>query len=294
MSASLNDTLNLGGNTTAAEQKNGQSAGQFAASFVTAIAVFAIQVVIFLLIKDRFARIYQPRTYLVPERERTKALPTGWWKWIKPVVSTSNSAFVEKCGLDAYFFLRYLRTLLKIFVPAALVILPILIHVNLVDGRGAQFALGKNENASNVTGLDQLAWGNVAPNHTGRYWAHWLLALMLIVWICYVSFDELRNYIRMRQAYLTSPQHRLRASATTVLVSSIPRKWCTVEALDGLYDVFPGGLRNIWINRNFDELSEKIKRRDKLAATLEIAETDLIKKCFAKTDQRRNEPPSHN
>ena len=281
----LNETLNLGGSSTASGQKNGQSASQFAASFITAIAVFAIQVVIFLLIKDRFARIYQPRTYLVPERERTKSSPAGWWAWIKPVLHTSNSDFVQKCGLDAYFFLRYLRTLLKIFVPAALVILPILLPLNLVDGRGAQFALGKNENSSNVTGLDQLAWGNVAPNHTGRYWGHFLLAFMLIAWVCFVSFDELRNYIRMRQAYLTSPQHRLRASATTVLVSSIPQKWCTVEALDGLYDVFPGGLRNIWINRNFDELNDKIKKRDKLASTLESAETDLIKKCFAKNEK---------
>ncbi|KAL2438481.1 putative membrane protein C24H6.13 [Exophiala dermatitidis] len=282
---SLNDTLSLGGNTTAASQKNGQSAGQFAASLVTAITVFAVEVGLFLLIKDRFARIYQPRTYLVPERERTKPIPPGWWAWVKPVLTTSNSEFVQRCGLDAYFFLRYLRTLLKIFVPAAMVILPILIPLNLVDGRGARWATGRHENATNVTGLDQLAWGNVAPNHTGRYWAHWLLALALIVWVCYLSFDELRNYIRMRQAYLTSPQHRLRASATTVLVSSIPRKWCTVEALDGLYDVFPGGVRNIWINRNLDELSDKIKKRDKLAAKLEAAETELIRKCFKKNEK---------
>ncbi|KAI1624840.1 hypothetical protein EDD37DRAFT_628140 [Exophiala viscosa] len=281
---SLNETLTLGGDSNAGSSKSGQTASQFAASLITSLAIFGIEVALFLLIKDRFARIYQPRTYLVPERERTKPSPPGWWEWIKPVFTTSNSEFVQKCGLDAYFFLRYLRTLLKIFVPAALIILPILIPLNAVDGRGGDYAVGKNANASNVTGLDTLAWGNVAPNHTGRYWAHWLLALSLIIWVCYIAFDELRNYIRMRQAYLTSPQHRLRASATTVLVSSIPQKWCTVEALDGLYDVFPGGLRNIWINRNFDELNDKIKRRDKLAATLESAETDLIKKCFKKNE----------
>ena len=69
-----------------------------------------------------------------------------------------------------------------------------------------------------------------------------------------------------------------------MLVSSIPAKWCTVEALDGLYDVFPGGLRNIWINRNFDELSQKVKKRDKLASKLEGAETELIKKCYKKNE----------
>lgn len=231
-------------------------------------------------------KISQPRTYLVPEKERTKPAAPGWWRWIKPVLTTSNSEFVQKCGLDAYFFLRYLRTLLKIFVPAACIILPILLPLNYHEGRGSSYATGINAGSSNVTGLDQLAWGNVRPTKTNRYWAHWVLGVSLIIYVCFIAFDELRGYIRMRQAYLTSPQHRLRASATTVLVSAIPHKWCNVDALDALYDVFPGGLRNIWINRNFDELSDKIKRRDKMAKALESAETNLIKKCWEENKKR--------
>ena len=71
-----------------------------------------------------------------------------------------------------------------------------------------------------------------------------------------------------------------------MLVSSIPQKWCTVEALDGLYDVFPGGIRNIWVNRNFDELQDKVDRRDKLARTLEAAETALVRKCWKANAKR--------
>ena len=88
--------------------------------------------------------------------------------------------------------------------------------------------------------MDQLAWGNIKPEHTDRYWAHLVLAVLSILYVCAVFFDELRGYIRLRQAYLTSPQHRLRASATTVLVTAIPKKWLSVEALTNLYDVFPG------------------------------------------------------
>ena len=222
----------------------------------------------------------QPRTFLVPERERTKAPPIGLWQWIVPVFRTSNSDFIQKCGLDAYFFLRYLRTLLKIFIPLAIVILPILLPLNAVQGRGPHFATGIYSNRtawSNVNGLDTLAWGNVRPDKTNRYWGHLILAVGVVVWTCWVFYDELRGYIRLRQAYLTSPQHRLRASATTVLVTAIPRKWCTVEALDGLYDVFPGGIRNIWVNRNYDELNDKVQKRNKLALSLEAAETALIK-----------------
>lgn len=163
----------------------------------------------------------------------------------------------------------------------ALVILPILLPLNFVHGRGPHFATGvfNSSTYTNVTGLDRFAWGDVSPDKNNRYWAHLVLAVGVVIYTCFVFFDEIRGYIRLRQAYLTSPQHRLRASATTVLVTAIPPKWCTFEALDGLYDVFPGGIRNIWINRNFDELHEKVKRRNKLARSLESAETSLIRKA---------------
>ena len=205
------------------------------------------------------------------EKDRTKPPPQGLFRWVLPVFKTSNTELISKCGLDAYFFLRYLRMLLKIFLPAAVIILPILLPINT------------NYNGNRlVQGLDRLGWQNYDPAHTNRLWAHLILAVLLLLWTCYVIFEELSGYIRVRQAYLTSPQHRLRASATTVLVTSIPRKWLTYEALDGLFDVFPGGIRNIWINRNFDELNDKVQLRNKLAEMLEGAETDLIRNAKKK------------
>ncbi|KAK2807329.1 hypothetical protein FQN50_005484 [Emmonsiellopsis sp. PD_5] len=257
----------------------GMSITTFMASLATAIIIFAVEFVLFVLLKAKLTRIYQPRTYLVPERERTDPSPAGFFQWIAPVFRTSNSEFIQKCGLDAYFFLRYLRMLLKIFLPLALIIIPVLIPINKAGGKDTNAILSRNGTRWNVTGLDQLAWGNVTPEHTHRYWAHLVLAVVVVVYVCAVFFDELRGYIRLRQTYLTSPQHRLRASATTVLVTAIPSKWLSVEALDGLFDVFPGGVRNIWINRNLDELNEKVKLRNKLALVLEAAETELIKKC---------------
>ncbi|KAL1970181.1 hypothetical protein VTN77DRAFT_6586 [Rasamsonia byssochlamydoides] len=278
---SSNDDLGaaLDGSSGTAQRNYGMSLKAFLASLVTAIIVFAVETLLFLLLKGKLTRIYQPRTYLVPDRERTKPSPPGLFRWIIAVFRTSNSEFIQKCGLDAYFFLRYLRMLLKIFLPLGILILPILIPLNKVGGKDNNLEGNSNSSRWNVTGLDQLAWGNVAPEHTDRYWAHLVLAVISIVYVCAVFFDELRGYIRLRQAYLTSPQHRLRASATTVLVTAIPRKWLSVEALNNLYDVFPGGVRNIWINRNFDELNEKVKLRNKLALLLESAETELIRKC---------------
>jgi hypothetical protein len=179
--------------------------------------------------------------------------------------------------------------LLKIFIPLTIVIIPILIPINVVGGKGPSFATGDFAHGqwSNVTGLNTLGFGNIRPDNNNRYWAHLVLAIFVIVFCCFVFFDELRTYIRLRQMYLTSPQHRLRASATTVLVTGIPKKWCTVEALEGLYDVFPGGIRNIWVNRDYTPLHDKVKERDSLARTLEQAETNLIKNAVAKDKKQK-------
>ncbi|MCJ1384779.1 hypothetical protein MMC17_007897 [Xylographa soralifera] len=279
----------LGGGKGQTQQIQNQSASVFFASLVSSIVIFVeppyqssqdpCPVDADGLSADLTSSNSQPRTYLVPEKQRTEPPPKGIWRWIIPVYRTSKVEFVQKCGLDAYFFLRYLWLLLKIFVPSAAVILPVLLPINYVGGKGPNFATGIYSNATtwnNVTGLNQFAFGNVRPDETNRYWAHLILAVGVIVWSCWVFFDELKDYIKLRQAYLTSPQHRLRASATTVLVSGIPKEWCTAKALDGLYDVFPGGIRNIWINRKFDDLNAKIKLRNKLALSLESGETNLV------------------
>lgn len=188
---------------------------------------------------------------------------------------------INKCGLDAYFFLRYLQTLLIIFIPIAVVVIPILLPINYVGGLG-QGVVDDNddddETDNNIPkGLDTLAWGNVPPNKQRRRWAHLILALLVIIWVCGVFFAELRVYVKIRQDYLTSAEHRLRASANTVLVSSIPDKWLTEEALRGLFDVFPGGIRNVWLTRDFTPLLSKIHKRDEIHKQLEAAESELIR-----------------
>ncbi|PVH73358.1 DUF221-domain-containing protein [Cadophora sp. DSE1049] len=285
-----------------AQSQQGISLVAFITALATSLVIFGIQMLAFILLKNKLARIFKPKTYLVPERERTDPPPRSPWGWLVAIFRFTDREVINKCGLDAYFFLRYLQTLLVIFIPLALVILPILLPLNYHGGRGPHYAnetAGTSEEGVNVKGLDVLAWGNVRPTHTHRYWAHLILALLVIVWVCGVFFTELRVYIKVRQDYLTSAEHRLKASATTVLVSAIPSKWLTTEALGGLYDVFPGGIRNIWINRNFDELLEKIKQRDEIFLKLEGAETELVRlakkaqKKQLEKDEKYNAKQSH-
>ncbi|KFA50706.1 hypothetical protein S40293_07836 [Stachybotrys chartarum IBT 40293] len=251
----------------------------FLSALGVALIIFSVQILLFLLLRNKLARIFKPKTYLVPERERTDPPPSSVIALLKAVMTYSDREVIKKCGLDAYFFLRYLKTLLVIFIPIAAVVMPILIPINYVGGRGQNVDVSETNRNSTLepSGLDTLAWGNVRAENTSRYGAHLLMAILVVIWVCTVFFFELRVYIKVRQDYLTSAEHRLRASATTVLVNSIPAKWLSEEALLGLFDVFPGGVRNVWLNRDLTKLLDKITQRDRVHSMLEAAETELIK-----------------
>ena len=277
----------LNGDAGAAQGKAGTTVQTFAVSLSAGFILFGVQFGAFLIVRNYLwsKRIYQPRAFLVPLKNRVKPPPNNPLRWLWTVFKTPEDPDVlQKAGMDAYFFLRYLTMCLKIFLPAAVIILPILLPLNASDGKYTNTIAGKGYN---VTGLDTLAWSNVSPEHTSRYWAHLILAISLIGWVCFLVHQELMHYIFKRQEFLGSPSHRLKASSTTVLITDIPSKLCTLEALAEMYDDFPGGVRRIWIGRNFQPLVDKSETRDKLENLLENAETNMIRKVIK---EHRKEP----
>lgn len=192
----------------------------------------------------------------------------------------SDLEIIEKCGLDAYLFLRYLKVLLKIFIPLALLSFPILIPINFLDGRGS---------VNGVHGLDQLSWTNISPTCTGRYWVHLFLALFVVLWVCFLIHFELQTYTRLRQKRLTSLSRSKTALGTTILVTDVPQSLLTVQRLTKIYNVYPGGVRQVSVHRDYSKLANQIQKRGQLTMKLESAQTKLIQKIHKsqKIDQRK-------
>ncbi|KAJ9612006.1 hypothetical protein H2200_003601 [Cladophialophora chaetospira] len=284
----MSDTFGniINGAAGTAQGREGTTVQTFILSLAAGLVLFAVQFGTFLIVRNYLwaKRIYQPRSFLIPSRDRVKPPPSNPFSWFWLLLRTSNELVLHKAGMDAYFFVRYLGLCLRMFCPMALIIVPILLPVNYVDGKGTR-TIGHTR--YNVTGLDTLAWSNVAPSHTRRYWAHLILAVGVIIWACYLFHHELLHYVAKRQEYLSSRRHRLKASSTTVLITDIPRKLCTMEALMELYDDFPGGVRRIWLNRNFESLVNKDKLRREYENRLENAETNMIRRVVKQHRKKR-------
>lgn len=188
-----------------------------------------------------------------------------------------------KCGLDGYFFIRFLRAMIIIFVPLMAVIVTILLPINHSQGKGSRLHMTNDGDLVrwNVTGLDTLSWQNVDPARTNRYWAHLVCALMVISWSLYRMYREKVNFIDVRQRFLTSPEHRLKASARTVLITNIPSDYRSSEALKALYDVFVDNddrsKLHVWINRDYKFLRALVARRRSLRHALEKQELRILR-----------------
>ena len=275
--SSFGDIIN--GAAGSAQGRSGTTVKTLIVSLAAGFVLFGVQFGTWLIIRNYLwaKRIFQPRSFLIPLKDRVKPPPSNPFAWLTTVLKTSSEVVLQKAGMDAYFFLRYIGMCMKIFCPAAIVILPVLLPLNFVGGRGTRTIHGTH---FNVTGVDTLAWSNVAPQNTRRYWAHLILAIGMIAWVCYLFHHELAHYVVKRQEYLGTPSHRLKASSTTVLITDIPQELCTTEGLMELYDDFPGGVRRIWMNRNFTSLVNKDTLRRQWEDRLEDAETNLIRNAI--------------
>jgi hypothetical protein len=138
------------------------------------------------------------KTAFVPQAKRIAA-PVTAIDSIKTVFKISDRELIRIAGVDGFLFLQYLQLLLRIFIPMAIVILPILLPINRVGDEPG------------VSGLDSFAWPNVAfENKRNRLWAHVILAVAVVCWVCFNFFLAMRKFVRLRQTILTMPEHRIR------------------------------------------------------------------------------------
>jgi len=145
-----------------------------------------------------------------------------------------NMIILQNSGLDAFFFLRYIYILFTIFAALSVIVVLSLIPLNSLSSGNA---VGENQ------ALDRLSWVNIGLNQTGFYWAHLVMALVVIVFVCHTIHVELVFYIHVRNSYLTSPEHCLSEAVNTILVTDILKK--DLSILRDLYSIFPGRVRSV-------------------------------------------------
>jgi calcium permeable stress-gated cation channel len=86
----------------------------------------------------------------------------------------------------------------------------------------------------------------------------------------------MNHFIHSRQLYLTDPAHSGTAQARTLLITGISSKYLTERQIYNLFSYLPGGVQQVWLNRDLKDLPELHDRRQTACKKLESAETNFL------------------
>ncbi|KAG9313522.1 hypothetical protein JVU11DRAFT_5849 [Chiua virens] len=237
----------------------------FETALVFNAIVFGIEIAAFTLLRPYFKAVYEPRTVTPVDNERVKPFQTGLLTWPITLFQEDYEDIKRVNGLDAYFFVRFLRVMVRVLVPIWFITWVVILPVTSV-----------NNGISGNTGLSRFTFGNIELDQKERYAAFVILVWLSTLWIFWNIRHEMTHFINVRQLHLIDPVHSRSAQANTILVSGIPSKYLSEKALTQLYSRFPGGVKKIWINRDLKELPGIYDRRLAACGKLESAENSLL------------------
>jgi hypothetical protein len=104
------------------------------AAIVYSFVVSGLLFLIFCFLRPRNSRVYAPRAKHADEKHRPSTLGKKPFSWLSAIKDVKEQDLVDKIGLDAVIFLRFMRMIRNIFVVVTVFGLGILIPINVVGG----------------------------------------------------------------------------------------------------------------------------------------------------------------
>ncbi|CCM04897.1 uncharacterized protein FIBRA_07093 [Fibroporia radiculosa] len=196
--------------------------------------------------------------------KRAQPLSDSIFLWPWAVYKADYHKIKDVNGLDAYFFVRFLRMMLRVLIPIWLISWVILLPVDSV---------GTTSGTSDS--LTQFQFGNIGPGQQDRHWAHLVLVWAFTIWIWWNIRHEMSHFVTTRQRWLIDPENAT-AQANTMLVTGVPQRYLTEAAIKDVFSYLPGGVAKVWLNRDLKDMPDLYERRLEACKILESAETSLL------------------
>jgi len=117
---------------------------------------------------------------------------------------------VDKIGLDAVIFLRFMRMLRNIFCVVTVFGCGILIPINVVGG--SNFYQQWNDVPTLLKFTPQYIWGT-------KFWAFVIVAYLIQLTVCFFLWFNYRAVFKLRRAYFDSQEYKASLHSRSLLVS---------------------------------------------------------------------------
>jgi hypothetical protein len=204
--------------------------------------------------------IYEPKVkYHIGDKPPPR-ISDSLFGWVSPIVNTKEPELVDKIGLDAVAFLRFLRLLRWLFASISLLTCAVLIPINIVQTT--------RNLTGNVNPLLMLTIQNVQGN-----WLFVHVGVSYIITIIVVFFvnHHWKEMLRLRHNWFRSPEYLQSFYARTLAVMHVPKKYQSDEGIKAIFQSLhvPYPTTSVHIGRKVGRLPELIEYHNKTVREFE-------------------------
>ncbi|KAJ6593515.1 hypothetical protein B0H19DRAFT_916940 [Mycena capillaripes] len=173
-----------------------------------------VTLVLFNLLRPRNKIVYEPKAkYHVGDKSPPRIGDT-FCGWLPPLIHTKEPELLDKIGLDAVTFLRFLRLMRGIFAGIAILTCGILIPTNFLYNRA-------HVHVNNRDALSMLTIRDVKGN---RLYAHVAVSYLITVLVIGFIYIHGRAMVKLRNQWFKSPEYIKSFYARTLSITHVPRK----------------------------------------------------------------------
>lgn len=221
--------------------------------------------ILFCFIRPRHNLIYAPRIRYSDEDKRPEPLKKkNPFSWIKTVFLIKEETLIDKLGIDAAVFVRFIIMMRNIFLATSLIGCAIGIPINVYYNL-------HSKDSGKLTGADSFRL-MTPSNLTGvPLAAHIVMAWVIDGIVLTFLYFNLRKVVEIRRRAYMSKEYQNALFTRTMLVTEIPKKYLSERGLADLMSRYRVSrpINQINVGRNVKELSRLLESHERAVVELE-------------------------
>ncbi|KAI0090701.1 DUF221-domain-containing protein [Irpex rosettiformis] len=221
--------------------------------------VSGITIIVFNVLRPRNKIVYEPKVKYHEGDKQPPRISDSIFGWISPLLHTKEPVLVDKIGLDAAIYLRFLRMMRWIYTCVALLTSAALIPINITNSL---------KNSKKHDDLSVMTIRDVSGDILFVHVAVTYLICFIVMGFVWVNW---RAVIRLRAEWFRSPEYIKSFYARTLMITGVSRKLQSDEGLRAIFQSTqaPYPTTAVHIGRQVGKLPDLIEYHNEAVRELE-------------------------
>ncbi|EIW54410.1 DUF221-domain-containing protein [Trametes versicolor FP-101664 SS1] len=234
------------------------------------LGVSLATVIVFNVLRPNNKIVYEPKVKYHVGNKAPPRPSDSFLGWVSPLLHTKEPELVDKIGLDAAIFLRFLRMCRWLFSAIAFLTCSVLIPINVVYN--IKNVPSKNRDALSMLTIRDLEKSNWIFAHITVTYGITFIVMAFVWW-------NWREVVRLRRDWFRSPEYIQSFYARTLMVTDVPKKMMSDEGLRAIFESVqvPYPTTSVHIGRRVGRLPDLVEYHNNAVRDLEAVLVKYLK-----------------